>query len=336
MKVLTVTNMYPTAERPGWGAFVGSQVASLRTAGIETDVLIVDGWRGKLEYARAVFKLRKAVADGEYDLVHAHYGLTGLVARAQTQLPLVVSFCGDDLYGKSDSNGDAKLSSLPLAHLHRRLARVVDGVIVKSEAMRRLLPARAAEAAQVIPNGVDFDRFHPGDRTAARANFDLSPDAKYVLFPYDPSRPRKNVSLVDAAIAQVYQRTGQEVRRLTLFDKPADEIAQAMRAADVLALASFWEGSPNVVKEAMASCLPVVTADVGDVVDTLGDTPGCSVVLRTPTDFADAIIAALEHGVPTDGRARIAHLRADQIAARVISVYGAALGGATQPVAGAA
>ncbi len=339
MRVLTVTNMYPSESRPGWGAFVRSQVQSLIAAGIETDVEVIEGYRSKLEYARGAARvrarLRDGVRNGDYDLVHAHYGLTGLVARMQGRAPLVVSFCGDDLYGHSDAQGRARPASLPLAHLHRRLAHVADGLIVKTKAMRELLPASERSRVAVIPNGVDFERFAPGDRAGARAALGLADDVAYVLFPYDTARPRKNFALVEAAIARAAGETGRRIEPLVVWEKPAEVVALAMQAADCLALASYWEGSPNVVKEAMAACLPVVTVDVGDTRDVVEGAAGCSVVARAPEPFAAGLIQALAHDGPTDGRERIAHLRADRVAAQVIDVYKAALARAGREAANA-
>ena len=101
LRVLLVTNMYPTETEPWYGSFVRDQVESLRTMGVDVVVLSFDGRRDPLNYVRAARKVRALVGREQFDLVHAHYGLTGAVAAAQRQLPLVTTFHGSDYNGWS-------------------------------------------------------------------------------------------------------------------------------------------------------------------------------------------------------------------------------------------
>src|SRR6185312_12218256 len=98
MRVLAVTNMYPTPEDSTYGGFVASQIASLASAGVQLDVCFINGRRSILEYALAPYELRRLTRRKKFDVIHAHYGLTGFVSSLE-RLPLVVSFCGDDLFG---------------------------------------------------------------------------------------------------------------------------------------------------------------------------------------------------------------------------------------------
>ena len=321
MKVLMVTNMYPSPERPGWGAFIKTQIDSLERAGIVVDLLVIEGYKSQLNYLKAILALRRRCRAQVYDIVHAHYGLSGLVARAQFRYPVIVSYCGDDLYGHADANGRPTPTSLFWVALHKLLARFVAGTIVKSEAMNRLLPR---PNAAVIPNGVDFDVFKPLDRAACRAHLGLDPDKSYVLFPYSPTRPRKNFPLVQAAVDLLNRRLPEPKRRLeTLVVEgvPQSEIPVYMNAADVLVLASCWEGSPNVVKEAMACNLRVVATDVGDVRALFGDAPGYAVCEPTAASIADRVQQVLAVPEPSTARQGVAHLSLDRIAQRVIDEY---------------
>lgn len=321
MKVLMVTNMYPSPERPGWGAFIKTQIDSLTRAGIATDVMVIEGYKSQLNYLKAIFELRRRCRETSYDLVHAHYGLSGLVARAQFRYPVIVSYCGDDLYGHADARGKPTRTSLFWVALHKLLARFVDATIVKSAAMNRLLPR---PTAAVIPNGVDLDVFKPLDQAACRQRLGLSSDATYVLFPYSPQRPRKNFAAVRAAVELINQRTPQPGRRLEMLvveGVPNTEIPVYMNAADVLVLASCWEGSPNVVKEAMACNLRVVATDVGDVRTLFGTTPGYAICEPTAESIADRVQQVLLAPRPTAARQLVAPLSLEQIAQRVIAEY---------------
>ena len=100
MRVLAVTNMYPTDDEPGFGAFVFEQVDALRRLGIEVDVLSFDGRRDRTAYLRAVARLREQ-ARGGYDVVHAHYGLSGAVAMLQRRVPVVTTFHGSDIFRRA-------------------------------------------------------------------------------------------------------------------------------------------------------------------------------------------------------------------------------------------
>lgn len=321
MKILTVTNMYPRPGKEGWGAFVKSQVESLRAAGIDMDILVVDGFRSKLEYLKAIPKLRRMCRENHYDVVHAHYGLSGLAARCQFRVPLVVSYCGDDLYGHSDANGRATLTSLFWVQLHRLLSLIVDGVIVKSRCLNLRLPRPCGE---IIPNGIDVSMFRPMDRAACRRELGLDPDALYVLFPYSPDRPRKNYKLVEAVVERMNRSRsarGQEVRILTAHGLRHALVPLYMNAADVLLLTSFWEGSPNVVKEAMACDMRIVSTDVGDVRELTDGVAGCRICEATVEAATAATEEVLRDPRPPGGREAVAHLTTERVAERVIDVY---------------
>jgi glycosyltransferase involved in cell wall biosynthesis len=319
MKILVVTNMYPTQGRPNWGSFVKSQIDSVVLRGVEVELLVIDGYRSKLAYAFAFLRFWKRCLTARYDLVHAHYGLCGIIARTQYRFPVVLSFCGDDLYGHADRTGKATRNSLFITWVHKHLARHIDGVIVKSDAMRRMLPG---ERAEVIPNGVDFDLFRPLSRQACRHTLGLSPDRVYILFPYSPDRLRKNYSLVVEAVAVLNaSEPTPRYEILIVSDRPAEDMPLFMNSADLLVLVSFWEGSPNVVKEAMACNLRVVAADVGDVREQIEGVTGCVLCERNLDDLVRQIRTVLEMPCRTTGREAIEHLRAERVADRVIQLY---------------
>jgi glycosyltransferase involved in cell wall biosynthesis len=315
--------MYPSQTRPDWGTFVKSQVTSLRQKGVEVDLLVINGYKTKLAYVTAFFRIWWRCYSRSYHLVHAHYGLSGLVARAQLRFPVVLSFCGNDLYGAADPSGRPTFGSLFFVWLNKRLSPHVEGVIVKSEAMRRLL---ADVRATVIPNGVDFSLFRPLPRDECRLSLGLAKDRFYILFPYAPHRLRKNYSMVAHAVNLLNAESGDiGYELLSVSGRPAEDMPRYMNAADLLVIASFWEGSPNVVKEAMACNLRVVAADVGDVAEVIAGVAGCVLSDRTAEDLAAKIRAVLATPERTRGREAVKHLRSETIADRVIELYGSVL-----------
>jgi glycosyltransferase involved in cell wall biosynthesis len=317
MKVLVVTNMWPSAERPHWGAFVKSQADSLAAAGCENTLYEIRGWRSTGEYAKALFEVPRVARACGAELVHAHYGLSGAAAM-RVRLPLVVSFCGDDLLGRALADGRSTWKSRALIPLSRWAARRADGVIVKTEEMRRVIAD--VPGVHVIPNGVDLARFTPEPRAAARAALGWRADGDVLLFAADPAEARKNWPLAEATRSALVSR-GLDVRLEAVHGRPQTDMVRAMNAADVLLLPSFHEGSPNVLKEAMAVNLPVVAAPVGDAAERLRDVTASHVVPRTAEAFADAAASALAAG-RSNGREVLARtLSIESVAQRVLAVY---------------
>jgi teichuronic acid biosynthesis glycosyltransferase TuaC len=318
-RVLVVTNLWPTDADPGYGSFVKAQMDSLRALGVEYDVLFIDGRRSRWNYLRAVGELRRRLRASHYDLVHAHFGLSGWVARFQGRVPVVVSFMGDDVLGRPTRSGRITLYGRCLQISSFLLARMVSAVIVKSRQMKARL--RLA-SAQVIPNGVDLELFRPVDQAEARQALGLDPQKKFVLFPYNPAEERKRYDLIESAVARARENI-PELEILHARGVPQDRMPLYMNAAEVLGLASLFEGSPNAVKEAMAVNLPVVTVDVGDTADLIGPTEGCYLVPREAEAMAEKIVEVCRRGARTRGREWIARLAMEKVAREIAEVYAA-------------
>ncbi len=312
MRVLVVTNMYPYEAKPWSGVFVRDQVESLRKNGIEVDVLLAEGPKNRLNYPLGILRLWKALREKSYDLIHAHYVYSGLVARAQWRRPVVLTHHGLEVFHTPRQ-----------ATLCRLTTPWFDEVIVTSQQMKDRL-GRAG--VHVIPCGVDMDRFQPEPRDASRAALGFSPDTKLVLWAGDPRRPEKRFDLVEAAMDLLRQRD-PAVELILLAGRAHDQVPRYMNAADVLLLTSAAEGSPMVVKEAMACNLPVVSVPVGDAPQVIGDTEGCYLCTHDPSDIAEKTLMALAGRQRTRGREAVQHLALDVIAQQVAQVYQRAIEG---------
>jgi len=316
-RVLVVTNLWPTESDPGFGSFVRAQMESLRPFGVEFDLLFINGRESRWNYLRAVGELRRRLKRQRYDLIHAHFGLSGLVARCQLKLPVVVSFMGDDVLGQPRLDGRITPTGRFYQISSFVLARLVAAVIVKSREMKSRLKL---ESAYVIPNGVDLGLFSPGDQTQARRALGLDPAKKFILFPYDPAEARKRYDLIEAAVALARAEI-PELEILHVRGVPRHLMPLYMNAADVLVLASLFEGSPNAVKEAMAVNLPVMAVDVGDVAELLGPAEGNYLVPRNPEAFATRIVEVCRNGTRSHGREWIARLSMPNVARQIVEVY---------------
>ena len=304
VRVLVVTNMYPTETMPAFGVFVHEQVASLRKRGIDVDVLLVNGKESRWNYARGPLQIARKLREARYDLIHAHYVFSGIMARAQLRCPVVVSF-----------HGAGEMYSW-VGWLCKMLAPFVDAFTVTSKEHAGQLGRRDAH---VIPCGIDIEMFRPMSREDARRQLGLPQDRPLALFAAD-LRPEKRIDVARAAIA-LLQRQGSPVELVVVTGRPHSDIPLFMNACDALVLTSDSEGSPQVVKEAMACNLPIVSVDVGDVAEVIEGTQGCAICSRTPEDVAARLGEVLVWGGRTDGRDRVAHLSLNRTAERIIDLY---------------
>jgi len=301
MRVLIVTNMYPTPAEPAFGSFVKDQSDDLRGLGLEVEQVVFDGRARRREYGRAVGVVRSALRGGRFDIVHAHYGLSGAVAAlARPSVPLVTTFHGDDY--------EVAWQRLISTIVARR-----SSAIVVSERGRRLLFKRHAA---VIPMGVDTELFTPVEQAVARRRLGWDEAGQYAMLAGARGVPVKGAPLFDAAVARV-----PELKGVTLEGYSRAEVVLALNAADVLVLASLHEGSPVTVRESLACTTPVVAVPVGDAPSVLAGLPGCAVVPRDPDALANAIRAALDAGRDSSLRQRAEETSRDAVIRRVVGVY---------------
>jgi len=297
------------------------QANSLIEKGIELNVFPIKG-KGFFGYIGNIIPLRGKIDRESPDIVHAHYGLSGILALlANHKKKLIVSFMGDDILGSNDSNGSITLLSKWMARINIFLAnKFYDYSIVKTEEM--LDSINCTNVAR-IPNGVDLEVYKVIDRQASRGYFNIDNETKLVLFVSNPSRPEKNYKLAEEAIKQLKE---EDIMLLCLYEKNQEELVNYYNAADLLILTSFHEGSPNVVKEAMACNCPIVSTDVGDVKWLFGETEGYYITSFDPSDVAKKVKLALEFRkkqLLTKGRERIIELGLDSetISEKIIEVY---------------
>ncbi|WP_255194945.1 glycosyltransferase family 4 protein [Halorarius litoreus] len=284
-------------------SFFTQQVEALEARGVSCTTVTVphpdEGSRGPLEYARFYAEtVREAVAG--HDLVHANYGLVGPLALAQPVRPVVLTLWGSELL--SDRGW--------LDRWSRVAARHSDAVVVPSQR----LAAELDESHDLVPFGVDTERFRPIDRARARERVGWVPDRRHVLFPYDPTRPVKNFPRAERVVG----RLPDDVVLQTVSGVAYDEMPYYMNASDALLVASDYESGPMVVKEAAACNVPVVSTDVGFVAEVL-DGVSNSAVARSESALVDALSTVL--GRRSDGRSTVDTLGVDQMAEQLLGTY---------------
>jgi glycosyltransferase involved in cell wall biosynthesis len=306
MRVLVVTNLVPDAKTPQRGRWVRDQVGAIRARGIEVEEFGFP--RGRSHYLPAMRALRGLLRRERFDLVHAHYGLAGWVARAAGARPLLVTFHGTDVRHPI------------VGPLSRRLAWQADLAAAVSRALfaeedgRPGLPSVPGSA--VLPCGPALERFAPTPRAAAREALGLDPDGRYLLFPADPARPEKRGDRA-AALAEAAEAT-----LLTGGSIEPEAMSTWMNAADAVVVTSDYEGFGMAAIEALACDVPVLSTPVGVAPYLLAGIEGC---LCAPFDAGKWAAAARPHLDAEDprvaGSARAATLAAGPMAERVIEVY---------------
>lgn len=315
-RILILTNMWPEAENPTRGGFVAEQVEDIRGLLPEwgVEVMVIDGRRGRREYLKAIVDLRRRLRDGGYDLVHAHYGLSGAVAAFQRRIPFVVTYHGSDVYIRWQR------------WLSRWAGRGAAAMIFVSE---RLRGKYGSATGEVIPCGVDSELFAPGDRQEARERLGIPDEAVVVVFPGDPDRAVKGYPLFQWVLDALPPDLRDRVHELVLTGLSHREVPLRLRAADAVLLTSRYEGAGTVAKEAVACGVPVVSTDVGDVRAVIEGAPGCAVAGTDPEALATALVRAIEPRPPWDGRDHLERLGMDRmsVARRVAEVYRAVLAG---------
>ncbi len=318
VRVLVLTNMYPTTAEPHFGCFVKDQVEDLRRLGVDVTVLAFDARFRKSRYLTTARRLRRALRRDRYDIVHAHYGLSGAIAAGQLRTPVVTTFHGSDAW----EPWQRRISWLVARRTH---PIAVAPVVAANLGVRD---------APVIPCAVDLEAFAPIAQADARRTLGWPQRACCILFPAsrgDRSKlANKRVDVFDATVDRL-RRSVPGVHAASLDGLPRTHVALAMAAADVTVMTSLWEGAPVVVKESLATQTPVVSVAVGDVAAVVRGLPGCAVTPRNPDALAEAVQGALRAGRdPSLRRAMEAYGR-EPIAEQVLRVYRRVLSG---PVAG--
>lgn len=325
LKVLMVTTNWPAPGGPRTSHFIKRQADFLQAAGVDVDVFHFQAQKNVARYVKAWLAVRRKLRSNSYDLVHAQFGQSGLMALPK-RLPYVVTLRGSDILGTvSDRSGKYTAAGKINQRISQMVAAKADAVILVSEHMRANLPR--LESCNVIPSGIDFDLFRVVPRDEARRQLGLPLDERLVLFVGNPKQARKRYPLARAAVDVLNRRL--PVQLVVGWGVPHTDIPIYMAACDALIFTSMQEGSPNVVKEALACDLPVVSVDVGDVEQRIGGVEGCELCRdESPEAIAAALERVLLRGKRVVGRKSVEHLSETSITQQVIAVYKSALAAA--------
>lgn len=286
-----------------YAPFVTEQVNALKQAGIDLCLFPVSE-SGIWGYLSHLPKLQHAIKKWRPDLIHAHYGLCGVLANMQRRIPVVTTYHGSDI----NDTRVYRLSRLALRYSSFNI------FVSKKNA----LTAQPVKHYDVIPCGINLKDYPIVDKLKARDELGLNQDQKYVLFAGAFDNEVKNYPLAFDSMALL-----PDAKLLELKGYTRSQVATLMQAVDVLLMTSHTEGSPQVIKEALACGCPIVSVDVGDVPEQIEGIEGCFIAERDPKSISCSLKKALSIGHQTSGRSRIIEngLTNDSIARRIIEVY---------------
>ena len=297
--------------------FIERQMLSLIKNKMDVDKFEIKG-KGVIGYFSNIFKLRKKIKNNNYDIIHAHYSLSALIVILSfTHKPLVTSFMGSDLVGTFNKNGSKKIVGFLNYFISKFVQIFTDKIIVKSKNLAEYIFLK--HKMSIIPNGINFDIFKPLSKIKARSKLNLNLNKNYILFVGDKNNFRKNFSLLSKCIRDL------EENNIYLIDINypihTDEIILFLNATDVLVLTSLFEGSPNIIKEALACNCRVVSVDVGDVKEHINNIEGCFISKYEKSDLCNKIISSMNYDKNFNSRKKINYLDSDKISNEIIKIY---------------
>ena len=112
---------------------------------------------------------------------------------------------------------------------------------------------------EVVPNGVDFKRFFPMRKEIARKKLNWDKNEKIILFNGHKQLCEELFFSFRSGFLLPFT-----VRLVQIMDIKHSEMNLYFNASDLLLSTSLWEGSPNVIKEAMATNTIIISTNVGD------------------------------------------------------------------------
>lgn len=241
-------------------------------------------------FLKQVFLLRKFIKSSNPDLVVSHWGgFCGLtVLIASFGFKRIITFHGPDL------NWDLSRSTVSnfLVILISKICSVFYDQVISVSA--ELSTIQYNKNSSVIPMPIDIDHFSPKNKTELRESLGINHLNNIVVFICGNDPIGKGIELA-LKVQQIALR--HKYYDLLIFDKMIsyDDMPKYISMANCLLFLSYKEGSPNLVREACACNIPVVSVDVGDVVSVLNKFDSCFIVNRNPEIIDKAILQALKY-----------------------------------------
>lgn len=288
--------------------FIEEQIAALEEYGVVVVRYPVTR-KGIVGYLQEVPSLRRMIKREKPDVVHAHFGLSGLLANLQRMVPVVTTYHGSDINNPS---------TLRFSKMAMWLSK--HNIFVSK---RNINIAQPKKNYSLLPCGVNLTMLQVSNQLTERVNSTLKEGKINVLFAGAFNNAVKDPQLAQQVI-EILSHDVEQVNLIELKGYTREEVAMLMHSCNVLLMTSKTEGSPQVIKEAMACGCPIVSVDVGDVAERIEGVDGCFVVKsREPAALADALKKAVVFEGRTNGCERIIAmgLSNEQMVRQLLTIY---------------
>lgn len=287
--------------------FITDQAESLKKIGVEISFYLIKG-SGIKGYLKNYNLMLQAIKEFDPDIIHAHYGLSGLLTVLQRKIPVVTTYHGSDI-------NDRKAFLLSRMSIFLSRKNIFVSLKLKEKARD--------SSGVVIPCGIDISLFKPMDKLESRKLMNLKASETYVLFSSSFDNKVKNYNLARKSVESI---EGEKIKLLELNGYERNEVALLFNAVDVVIMTSFNEGSPQFIKEAMACNTPLVSTDVGDVSELISNIPGCYLTSYDYAEVAQDLAKAISFAKTeskTKGRIKILEKGLDtfSIANNIFELY---------------
>jgi glycosyltransferase involved in cell wall biosynthesis len=301
--------MYPHKEKPYDGIFVKEQIDSIKEQCPECNICVfhIKGYESPLNYLKAIFEIRRLLRENEYNLIHAHYGLSGLVSIFQSKVPVICTFHGSDVL---------------YIWWQSLISRVISFFLIQSIAVSKEIAGKLpVNKISVVPCGVNMSFFSQMDKNKAKEKLNLEVKKKYLLFPANPKRKVKNYYLFKETLKLLKKDFVIDEIILNNFNRK--EVKYALNAADLILITSYSEASNMVLKEALACNTPVISVNTGDAKEILNRLRGCMVSESKIENLYKAIHKVLRTKETShyNYREKIKYLSTENTARKIIEIY---------------
>lgn len=306
--------MYPVADYIYFGIHVKEQIESIASYGdVKVEIYFINGRAKKWNYFKSIADIRAKLKKGKFDIVHVHYGISALfLLFYKPEIPVVITLHSGELYQKKGLLNHFAQKSITMSIL-----KGTKKIIVLNDDMLRLLNKHQQKLVK-LPCGTDLQFFKEDN---------ASPVMKELIvgFPGNKARKEKNFQLFTEVINELGKTFN--IRVVEFHDLTREQVRQNLQSLDVLMMTSLVEGSPQIIKEAMACNKPIVSTNVGDIADLLRDVKNCYVVnsFRSAAmikPLKEILSQPIEHR-KSNGRQKLIQmgLGIDQVAKSVLKVY---------------
>ena len=305
--------------------FIEEQITALEALGIQVIRYGVTG-KGITGYLRELPALRRFISAERPDLIHAHYGLCGLLANLQRRVPVVTTYHGSDINKPSILRFSKIAIRLSAYNIFVSKRNIAIAIRRKGEEAKRL-----SGKYELLPCGINLPKpwSELQNKLVGQLTLNqwvhgvLSKDVKNVLFAGAFDNKVKDPELAKAVMNEL-EKKGAKANLIELKGYSRNQVNALMYNCDVLLMTSKSEGSPQVIKEALACGCPIVSVDVGDVAERTSGVEGCYIVqTREPKDIAQAVLQAIAYEGKTNGREKVIEmgLSNELVAKQLVEIY---------------